>query len=200
MFTVNCKKPLIGRKIRLVTTQNNYLSIQGIAVYGIKAKTPTITHTKGRRLVNVALEVSTASQSSTSGNLLASNVFRKRKYNKTYKDVGEWFEVSFKREYFVDQVRVQSNHFGYNGRLSNVKVYINDHLCGKLPATTYGRGNWYTVKCAKKVLGDEVRLVTTTKINMSISAIKVMGYLPTYKSQSGSGSIYRVDLDKSSAK
>ena len=56
------------------------------------------------------------------------------------------------------------------------------------------------MKCAKKVLGDEVRLVTTTKINMSISAIKVMGYLPTYKSQSGSGSIYRVDLDKSSAK
>jgi hypothetical protein len=39
-YTVKCKQPLFGRKVRLVTTQNTYLSISGFEAFtGVQSTT-----------------------------------------------------------------------------------------------------------------------------------------------------------------
>ena len=102
------------------------------------------------------------------------------KYTKTGKEaVGEWFEVEFKKNnYFVSSVRVQSYKLGDQwgkNRLGEINVFVDGHLCGKIPDGTRGDGTWYTVKCSQPINGYKVRLVTTRNQFISLSAIEVYG-------------------------
>jgi hypothetical protein len=106
---------------------------------------------------------SSARQSTNYGNnqFPATNAFRGgSKFTHTNAGVGQWWEVKFDREYWVDRVRILNRRDCCGGRLARTKVFIGDELCGQVePGTSNGR--WYTVKCQEPVMGEKVRLVTT---------------------------------------
>ena len=81
----------------------------------------------------IALDTSTAKQSSGRGNP-ATNVFKSGQYSRTdVKAKGQFWEVKFNEGHTVTRVRVQSykmgSSFGRN-RLGKVNVFIGDKLCG----------------------------------------------------------------------
>jgi hypothetical protein len=56
-ITVKCSKPMYGGKIRLVTGQKTYLSINGFEAYtGVAGSSTTTTTSTGGSSVNVKLE------------------------------------------------------------------------------------------------------------------------------------------------
>ena len=76
--------------------------------------------------------------------------------------------------------------------LKNVKVYIENQLCGTLPSKTED-SKWYRIKCHDPLVGNTVKLVTTQNMQLALSGIKVSGY-----NYIAFGDAENVNIDKSS--
>jgi len=172
-YDVNCD--LEGQEIKIVTTQNTYLSITGVQVYIAGGRrTTTSTSTTSIRLTNIRL--SGASQSSPYGNnrFPAINAINgSGKFTHTNKGVGMWWKASFGgSQYTVYSVRIRNRKDCCGQRLAMTKVMIGSQLCGQTPAKTTN-GAWYTVQCSKGLKGGEIKLVTTRNEYLSITGILV---------------------------
>jgi len=94
-------------------------------------------------------------------NYLANWAFQgPNKFSHTKNGVGQWWEVAFNQQYWVDRVRVLNRRDCCGGRLNGTKVMIDNQVCGQIP-NGCRNGQWYTVKCSKPLFGGKVRLVTT---------------------------------------
>jgi hypothetical protein len=119
-YDVTCSKPLFGKKIRLVTVQNTYLSIQGFEAYTASGGRTTTRTSRTRRMrtggwggfrrggsysmsftmgnSKVTLNQGTASQASPYGNngYPARNAFSGgSKFTHTNHGVGMWWKCRF---------------------------------------------------------------------------------------------------------
>jgi hypothetical protein len=178
-----------------VTVQNTYLSISGIEVYtGAPPATPrplkstTVTNTSNERTIKTGgsapynipagtkgtFNTSTARQSTDySGSYKADWAFKgPNQFTHTKNGVGQWWEVGFSTNYWVDKVRILNRKSCCGGRLSLTKVFIGDQYCGQVQ-NGCRNGQWYEVKCSKPVYGGKVRLVTVQNTYLSISGIEV---------------------------
>jgi len=119
--------------------------------------------------------VSSAKQSTnySNSNYLPDYAFKgPNKFTHTKKGVGQWWEVGFGQDYWVDRVRVLNRKNCCGGRLAKTEVFIGDQKCGQVEPGTKN-GQWYTVECQEPVFGNKVRLVTVQKEYLSISGIEV---------------------------
>ena len=60
-------------------------------------------------------------------------------------DEGPWWKAQFAEPITVTKVKILNRGDCCGGRLSGVKIFIDDNLCGKLKNPK--QGNWVTVKC-----------------------------------------------------
>jgi hypothetical protein len=143
---VTCSKSLFGKKVRIVTVQNTYLSINGFEAFtgSVGSTSTTTTSTKvgnGSSTYNIkagtkaGLNQGTARQSTNYGNnsFPASNAFKgPNKFTHTNAGVGQWWEVKFNQEYLVGSVKIRNRKSCCGNRLSRTKVFIDDELCGQV--------------------------------------------------------------------
>jgi hypothetical protein len=173
---------MYGGKIRIVTTQNTYLSISGFEAWtgAGGSSTTTTTTTGGRGSYNipantkVGFNMGSVKQSTNYGNNAypASNAWSNgSKFTHTNAGVDQWWEVRFNRGYWIDRVRVRNRSDCCGGRLAGTKVMVDNQLCGQVPGGTKN-GQWYTVKCSEPMYGGKIRLVTTQNTYLSISGFE----------------------------
>jgi hypothetical protein len=173
-----CNKPLFGNKVRIVTVQNTYLSISGIEVWTAQGRSSSSSSFSYSIAPNTKVGFNTGScKQSTNYNRQnsypCSNAFVAGggKFTHTVSGVGQWWEVGFNRAYAVDRVRVLNRRDCCGARLDRTKVFIGNQYCGAISGK--GNGQWYTVKCAKPVIGRKVRLVSVQNTYLSISGFEV---------------------------
>jgi hypothetical protein len=135
---------LYGGKVRLVTTQNTYLHISGIEIWtgAQQAVTKTTTSTSSGGSYNVpantkgGFNMSSCRQSTnySNTNYLANWAFQgPSKFSHTKNGVGQWWEVAFNQQYWVERVRVLNRRDCCGGRLNGTKVMIDNQVCGQIP-------------------------------------------------------------------
>jgi len=120
-----------------------------------------------------AINVSSAKQSSNySGRAYLANwaFMGPNKFTHTKKGRGQWWEVSFNQKYLVSLVKILNRKDCCGSRLNGTKVMIDNQVCGHLP-NNCKNGQWYTVTCAKPIMGGKVRLVTTHNTWLHFSGI-----------------------------
>jgi hypothetical protein len=94
----------------------------------------------------------------------------------TKNGVGMWWKASFKGgPRLVESVKIKNRTNCCGERLRLVRVDIGGVECGKLPSSTK-TNQWYTVKCAKPLVGGEIQLTTTVANYLQISGVKVFGW------------------------
>jgi hypothetical protein len=87
-----------------------------------------------------------------------------------------WWKASFKDgKYLIAGVRIKNRVDCCGERLTETLVTIGGQECGKLPSIT-ATGKWYSVKCAKPLVGGEIQLTTTKAMYLQISGVKVIGW------------------------
>jgi hypothetical protein len=180
---------LLGDEIQLTTTRKDYLQINSVEPYGWRAgakeESATTSTYNVKANTKAGINESSAKQSTnySNSNYLPDFAFKgPNKFTHTKKGVGQWWEVNFTQEYWVDRVRVRNRKDCCGARLNQTRVLIGDQECGRVNGGS--NGAWYTVKCAKPLFGNKVRLVTVQNEYLSISGIEVW----TAAAQGGSSS------------
>jgi hypothetical protein len=164
----------MGTEIRLTTTRRDYLQINAVEPYGWSMSRGPVKVGGGSSTYNIkagtkcGINQGTARQSTNYGNnsYPASNAF-KNKFTHTNKGVGQWWEVQFTQEYYIDKVKILNRRDCCGNRLSGTKVYVDNQMCGTVPGGARN-GQWYTVKCSEPIFGKKVRLVTVQNTYLSI--------------------------------
>ena len=120
----------------------------------------------------MTFNIGSARQSTNYGNnsYPAQNAF-KGKFTHTNAGKGQWWEVQFSRDYWVDRVRIQNRRDCCGNRLSGTKVFIDNQYCGAVPGGAKN-GQWYDVKCSKSLYGKKVRIVTVQNTYLSIQGFE----------------------------
>merc|ERR1711957_1148572 len=135
-YEVTCN--LTGNEIKLVTTQNTYLSIQGFEAYAGTAAIaiPTPVVAKGPQHL-VKINESLVSQSSpySKNRFPATNAFH-NKFTHTNKGKGMWWKVKFPVKYNFSKIRIKNRANCCPERLDLTKVYVSGKLCGTIPKGT----------------------------------------------------------------
>jgi hypothetical protein len=145
---------MFGQKIRIVTTQNTYLSISGFEAYtgswsgGSTMIRPGTSTTKKITKIEktggsggfggsynipantkVGFNTGSARQSTNYGNnsYPASNAWSNgSKFTHTNAGVGQWWEVQFNQGYAIDRVRILNRRDCCGGRLAGTKVFVDN--------------------------------------------------------------------------
>merc|ERR1711957_343078 len=168
-YEVTCN--LTGNEIKLVTTQNTYLSIQGFEAYAGTAAIaiPTPVVAKGPQHL-VKIDESLVSQSSpySKNRFPATNAFH-NKFTHTNKGKGMWWKVKFPVKYNFSKIRIKNRANCCPDRLDLTKVYVSGKLCGTIPKGTK-KNTWYEVTC--NLTGNEIKLVTTQNTYLSIQGFE----------------------------
>jgi hypothetical protein len=127
----------------------------------------------------VTLDQGTADQGKPYGNgkgYPATNAFVSGggKFTHTASGAGMFWKCGFqgKQNAWVWKVRVLNRKDCCGDRLSGTKVSIGGQECGTISGSTKN-GQWYEVKCAKPVRGNQIILETTRNVYLSISGIEV---------------------------
>jgi len=80
-----------------------------------------------------------------------------------------WWKAYWEEAYTWKKIRIQ-NRNGCGSRLAKTDVFVSGTLAGTLPDET--RDNeWYEIYCNHQ--GNEIKLVTTENVHLSIQAIEV---------------------------
>lgn len=74
-----------------------------------------------------------------------------------------WWTAKFTGgTYAVERIAFKNRKDGWGHRLGGSTVEIDGKLCGKVTAKTVA-GAWYSVKCAKPILGRSVKVTSKDK-------------------------------------
>ena len=90
----------------------------------------------------------------------------------TNQGIGQWWKVKFGEEYRFTRIRIQ-NRTSHGFMLGKTNVMVSGKIVGSLPAETI-ENEWYEGYC-DEAKGDEIKLVTTTRTNLSFQNIEVYG-------------------------
>jgi hypothetical protein len=82
--------------------------------------------------------------------------------------------VNFNGPSVVDRVRIRNRRDCCGGRLARTKVYVSNQYCGSVQNGTRN-GQWYTVKCSRPMMGNQIKLVTVQRTYLSITGIEAYG-------------------------
>lgn len=94
----------------------------------------------------------------------------------TQAGVGQYWTAAFTNgPWSVTKVKIQNRSDGYTDRLSYAKIEIDGQLCGSLGRTSGGGGKWYEVRCSKKLVGRNVKVVMTRHNYLHFAHIEVYG-------------------------
>merc|ERR1711957_300935 len=135
-YEVTCN--LTGNEIKLVTTQNTYLSIQGFKAYAgtaaIAIPTPVVDPIP-QHLVKIDESLVSQSSPYSKNRFPATNAFH-NKFNHTNKGKGMWWKVKFPVKYNFSKIRIKNRANCCPERLDLTKVYVSGKLCGTIPKGT----------------------------------------------------------------
>jgi hypothetical protein len=138
-YTVKCQQSIMGNNIELRTTRNDYLSISGIEVYsGMEQMSGGSTITTTYNIpanTRIGFNMSSVRQSTNYGNnrFPASNGFSNgARFSHTNRGVGQWWEVQFNQQYYVDRVKILNRRDCCGGRLARTKVFVDNQVCGEV--------------------------------------------------------------------
>lgn len=95
----------------------------------------------------------------------------------TERGVGQFWKGLFDNgAHTITQVRIKNRNDCCSERLSRVNIFIGNQLCGRIPDIPTGRaGKWYTLECKHPLIGNSVKIVTTTDNYLHFSQIEVYG-------------------------
>jgi hypothetical protein len=115
--------------VKLQTTRNTYLTIQGIQIWGGSIGGSTTTTTSSTATTQVT-KWGAASQSSTySGRFAANQALTGKGTAITKNGVGQWWSVRFSR-FRVTKIKVQNRRDCCGERLAFTDVFVGGSKCG----------------------------------------------------------------------
>jgi len=76
--------------------------------------------------------------------------------------------------YAVEKVSMKNRPDGWGYRLGSATVEVDGKLCGKVTPKTV-QGAWYTVKCAKPIIGRSVKVTSKDKTPLHFAEIRAFG-------------------------
>jgi len=149
--------------VRLVSTQNTYLSISGIEVWTgeggseeSESSEETLTFSISGTGTKIGLENPSMNKVYSTSSYKASWALEGGKRTAiAARGVGNWWKASFiGGDRMIDRVRVKNRHDCCGERLTGTKITIDGQFCGTIPKT--GNGQWAEVKCKSKLVGREI--------------------------------------------
>jgi hypothetical protein len=176
---VKCTKPLFGKKVRLVTTQNTYLSINAFEAWTGAPQEETEA-TGGRpsgQPTKITLKNAFMNKPYSTGSYKADWALRPGATHTaiTTNVVGAFWKAEFTGgSQMIEKVRIRNRHDCCGNRIAGTKVTISGQLCGTLPSL--GNGAWYTLTCSKPLVGTEIQLTTTRADYLQINAVEPYGW------------------------
>jgi hypothetical protein len=184
-YEVTCSRPIFGHKVRLVSTRAKMpIHLSDFEVIGWNQAGPF----HGMKSTKIELNKGSASETGQyQKSYPASNAFlhTKMKYSHTDYKAGEYWQVDFARDAWVEYVRIfhiyadswsDAGVASVGNRLQGTQVFVDGALCGTVKEMTK-RSTWYVVKCEKPIFGHKVRLVSTrAKTPVHISDFEVYGW------------------------
>jgi len=85
-----------------------------------------------------------------------------------------WWTAKFNGTFAVESVNIKNRPDGWGYRLGDATVTVDGKLCGKVTSKTK-QGAWYTVKCAKPILGASVKVESKGNNPLHFSHIAAFG-------------------------
>jgi hypothetical protein len=76
--------------------------------------------------------------------------------------------------YAVESVSMKNRPDGWGHRLGDTTIEVDGKLCGKVTSKTV-QGAWYTVKCAKPILGRSIKVTSKAKTPLHFAEIRAHG-------------------------
>lgn len=155
---MKCSKSLYGGKVRIVTTQNTYLSINGFEAFTGEAGTTEEVVEEGTSVSGPATKL-TLTNASMNKPYSASSYKAEWALEAGAKrtaiaaiGAGNWWRASFADgNSLIERVRIRNRHDCCGERIAGTKVTVDGQLCGTIPSA--GNGAWIEVKCTKPLSG-----------------------------------------------
>ena len=86
-----------------------------------------------------------------------------------------WWRAKFKNGSFkVNQVKLLNRPDGWGARLGDATVEIDGKECGKVQGTTK-QNVWYTVTCAKPIIGRTIKVTSKADTPLHFTEVRVFG-------------------------
>jgi len=139
---VECKKPLRGDEIKVEQTKKEHLSFSFIEVFtaqGVEEEESEEGSYNVKPNTKAGLNKGSVKQSTnySNTNYLPNWAFQgPNKFSHTKRGAGQWWEVSFNQDYWVDRVKILNRRDCCGGRLAKTDVYIGKEKCGQVEPGT----------------------------------------------------------------